>query len=286
MLGAGMLGLFVLVAVLAPVIAPHDPATSVGAPYASPTSTHLLGTNDVGQDVFSELLYGARISLTVGFVVALVATLVGTLVGVGAGFFGGFLDSLAMRVVDLTLALPFLPLLIVLAAFIGRSLTITIVVIAVVLWARPARVIRSQVLSVRDREDVQATRAMGAGWGHLLGRHVTPAVAPLVIAQFVRSANIAILIEASLSFLGLGDPTAKSWGTMLFYANARGAFLTDAWLWWVVPTGLAISLVVVSFAFVGYALEEWADPRLRARAMPRLAQLAMSRATPDEVLDR
>lgn len=286
MLGAGMLGLFVLVAVLAPVIAPHDPATSVGAPYAAPTSTHLLGTNDVGQDVFSELLYGARISLTVGFVVALVATLVGTLVGVGAGFFGGFLDSLAMRVVDLTLALPFLPLLIVLAAFIGRSLTITIVVIAVVLWARPARVIRSQVLSVRDREDVQATRAMGAGWGHLLGRHVTPAVAPLVIAQFVRSANIAILIEASLSFLGLGDPTAKSWGTMLFYANARGAFLTDAWLWWVVPTGLAISLVVVSFAFVGYALEEWADPRLRARAMPRLAQLAMSRATPDEVLDR
>lgn len=276
-----MLLAFVLVALLAPVLAPHDPGTSIGVPYAAPASGHLLGTNDVGQDVLSELIFGTRISLTVGFVVALIATLVGTVIGVAAGFFGGFFDGLAMRVVDLTLALPFLPLLIVLAAFIGRSLVVTVLVIALVLWARPARVIRSQVLSVRDRGDVQAARSMGGRWHHLLRRHVTPAVAPLAIAQFVRSANIAILIEASLSFLGLGDPTAKSWGTMLFYANARGAFLTDAWLWWVVPTGLAISLVVVSFAFVGYALEEWADPRLRTRAMPSLSQFETTRAVPE-----
>jgi ABC-type dipeptide/oligopeptide/nickel transport system permease subunit len=114
---------------------------------------------------------------------------------------------------------------------------------------------------------------MGAGPAHLLVRHVLPGVSPLVIAQLIRNATVAILLEASLSFLGLGDPTAKSWGTMLYFASSRGAFLTDAWTWWVVPTGFAISLVVLAFAFVGYALEEWADPRLRRRRFRVLTQL-------------
>ena len=124
------------------------------------------------------------------------------------------------------------------------------------IWARTAREIRSQVLSLRERSYVAAARAMGARSGYLITRHLGPAVAPLVIPQLVRAANIAILLDASLSFLGLGDPAAKSWGTMLYYANARSAFLTDAWLWWVLPPGLCIAAVVLGFALIGYALEE------------------------------
>lgn len=286
--GAVILGLFVLVAVFAPLLAPYDPRAQTGLPYQPPSASHLLGTNDIGQDILSELIYGTRVSLAIGFLAALLAIVVGTLVGVASGYYGGLADTLLMRFVDITLALPFLPLLIVLAVFLGRNITTTVLVVSVVIWARPARILRSQVLSARERGFVQAARAMGGRPKHLLRRHVLPAVSPLIIAQFVRAANIAILLEASLSFLGLGDVTAKSWGTTLYYASARGAFLTRAWLWWVLPTGLAISLVVVAFAFIGYSLEERADPRLRATRLPTLAQFggapAVATPVPDEVV--
>ncbi len=278
--GAGLIMGFVLVAVLAPVIAPYDPQAQTGRPFGGPSAAHLLGTNDVGQDILSELMFGARVSLAVGLLSAVVALVVGGTVGLVAALFRGTVDRVAMRFVDVTLALPFLPLLIVLAVFLGRGLVTTTIVIGAVIWAEPARVIRSQALSVRERAHVEAARAMGAGPAHLLTRHIAPAVAPLMIAQFVRAVNVAILLQASLAFLSLGDPTTKSWGSMLYYANARGAFLTDAWLWWVLPTGLVISLLVVGFAFAGYALEEWADPRLRVRRFPRLAQLGPVRALP------
>lgn len=277
LIGALLLVMFVAVAIFAPYIAPYDPRARDDVPFAVPSLAHLLGTNDVGQDILSELIFGARISLVVGLASALVAVVVGGAIGLAAGFFRGAVDSVSMRLVDVTLALPFLPLLIVLAVFLGRGLFTTTLVIAAIIWAQPARVIRSQVLSIRERAHVEAARAMGAGPRHLLGRHILPSVSPLVIAQFVRSANVAILLEASLAFLALGDPTNKSWGTMLYYANSRNAFLTDAWIWWVIPTGLAISVVVLAFAFLGYALEEWADPRLRTRRSPRLAQVAPGR---------
>ena len=279
-IGVTILVGFTVVAVFAPVFAPHDPRAQTGLPFKAPSADHLLGTNDIGQDILSEIVYGARISLAIGFLAALLAIVIGSFIGIGAGFFGGWLDTLLMRFVDATLALPFLPLLIVLAVFLGRSLTTTVLVLALVIWARPARVVRAQVLSIRNRGYIQAARAMGAGSGHLIFRHVAAAAAPMVIAQFVRAANIAILLEASLSFLGLGDPTAKSWGTVLYYATSRNAFITQAWLWWVLPTGLAISAVVVGFAFVGYALEARADPRLRARRLPGLGQADLLEASP------
>lgn len=269
-IGAGILAGFVLVAALAPVLAPHDPRAQSGLPFKAPSADHLLGTNDIGQDILSELIYGARISLAIGFLAATLAIVVGGLLGVISGFFGGWIDSLLMRLVDATLALPFLPLLIVLAVFLGRSLATTVLVIGLVIWARPARIVRSQVLSIRQRGYVEASRSMGAHPRHTLARHIGPAATPLIIAQFVRAANIAILLEASLSFLGLGDPLAKSWGTILYYATARNAFLTQAWLWWVLPTGLAISTVIVGFAFVGFALEARFDPRLRSQRIPTL----------------
>ncbi len=264
-IGAALLIVSALVAIFAPLLASHDPEAPSGAPYQSPSLEFRLGTNDVGQDLFAQLVYGARISLTIGFLSAVLATLLGLAVAVVAGYFRGRVEGPLMRVVDLTLALPFFVLVIVLAAFFGRGLLITVVVISAVLWAKPARVLYSNVVKVREYQHVLAARAMGASPQRILGRHVVPRLTTLGVSQFVRTANVAVFLEAALAFLGLGDPTRISWGSMLFFANARSAFLTDAWLYWIVPPGVALTIVIVGFAFVGYALEERTDPRLAGR---------------------
>ncbi|WP_300010142.1 dipeptide/oligopeptide/nickel ABC transporter permease/ATP-binding protein [Pseudonocardia sp.] len=267
--GAGTLGMLVLVGLTAPWLSPYDPTERVGRPFSTPSAAHLLGTNDVGHDLLSELIHGARISLLVGLVAALAATVIGVSVGLTAGYLRGWVDTALMRFVDVVLALPVLPLTIVIGVFAGPGLLTQIVVIAAVIWAGVARELRAQVLSLRERDHIQALRTMGAGTGYVLLRHVLPAVAPLVVPQFVLATKTAILLEASLAFLGLGDITAKSWGTMLSLAHARSAFLTDAWLWWVVPPGLAIAATVLAFALLGYAFEEWARPSLRDSGAPR-----------------
>ena len=263
-IGATILVLFVIAAVFAPVFAPYDPTVRTAEPFAAPSLAHPLGANDVGQDILSELLFASRISLTVGIVTACLATVLGVTIGVVSGYLRGPVDGVLMRGVDVILSLPFLPLMIVLAAFLGQNTTNLILVIGLLIWARPARLLRSQVLSVRESGHVQAARAMGATHSYIMIRHILPRITPLVAAQFVRTANVSIMLEASLAFLGLSDPFQKSWGAILFYANARSAFLTDAWLWWVLPPGLCIAAVVVSFAFLGFAIEERVDPRLRS----------------------
>lgn len=260
--GAGLLTVAVLAAVLAPLLAAHDPIGPSGPPYAAPSPGLPLGTDDIGQDLFAQLLHGARISLAVGVLSAVLATVIGLGVAVAAGYFRGRVEGALMRLVDLTLAFPFLVLVIVLAAFLGRSLPVTVAVISSVLWATPARVLYSDVVKVRELGHVTAARAMGATPVRLLRRHVVPRLAPLAVSQFVRTANVAVFLESALAFLGLGDPTRVSWGSMLFFANSRSAFLTDAWLWWILPPGLALTGVLVGFAFLGYAVEERADPRL------------------------
>jgi ABC-type dipeptide/oligopeptide/nickel transport system permease subunit len=265
--------LFAVIAVFAPVLAPYDPALRSAEPFAAPSFTHPLGANDIGQDILSELMFASRLSLTVGVVSACLATILGVTIGVVSGYLRGPMDSVLMRGVDVILSLPFLPLMIVLAAFLGQNTTNLILVIGLLIWTRPARLIRSQVLSVRESGHVQAARAMGATHSYIMVRHILPRMAPLIAAQFVRAANVSIMLEASLAFLGLSDPFQKSWGAILFYANARSAFLADAWLWWVLPPGLCIAAVVVSFAFLGYALEERIDPRLRS-TLPATEPLA------------
>ncbi|HEX2064891.1 MAG TPA: ABC transporter permease subunit, partial [Acidimicrobiales bacterium] len=291
--GGVLLGVMVGLAVLASVLARHDPLLPSGRPFEGPSVSHPLGTNDVGQDLFAQLLHGSRISLTIGVVSALVAVVIGLGIALLAGYHRGPIDAVLMRVVDLTLAFPFLVLVIVLAAFFGRSLLTTVVVIAAVIWARPARVLRSQVIKVREFHHVVAARAMGASPWRIIGRHILPRVAPLAAAQFVRAANISVLIEASLAFLGLGDATRVSWGTMLYFANSRNAILTDAWVWWIVPPGLALTTAVLGFAFLGYAIEEWADPRLsrstvrratRRRRRPLAVATANEEVPPGRVL--
>ena len=249
-------------AVFAPALAPYDPTERVGTPFLPPSADHLLGTNDVGQDLLSELIFGTRVSLTVGIIAALVAMLIGTTVGIIAGYYPKRVGAVLMRFVDVVLILPFLPLLIVLAAYLGRSLTNTILVIGVLIWAAPARVIRSQVLSLRSREYVLASRSMGARDRWVIIRHILPRTGLLATGSFVRAVSAAILLEAALSFLGLGDPIQKSWGSILFWAQSRGAFLTPAWKWWVLPPGLAIMAASLGFALIAFAVEERINPKL------------------------
>jgi peptide/nickel transport system ATP-binding protein len=268
---AGWAGLIILgglltLAVFAPLLSPYDPHARVGAPFGRPTVEHLLGTDDVGHDLLSELIHGARVSLAVGVAAAAAATALGAAIGLSAGYARGWLDALLMRVVDVILSLPFVPLALVVGVFLGPGLVTIVALIAVVHSGELARELRSQVLSIRELDHVAASRAMGAGALHVLGRHVLVDVSPLLVAQFVRAAKIAIVAEASLSFLGLGDPTTRSWGATLSYAHERSAFLTDAWLWWVVPPGLCIAATVLAFALVGRGLEEASRPRLRRRS--------------------
>jgi len=264
--GLGILAALVVVALAAPLLAPYDPTVRAGRPFAAPSAAHLLGTNDVGHDLLSELIYGTQASLLVGTVAALAATVIGSVVGLVAGYVRGAIDTVLMRLVDVVLSLPVLPLTIVIGVFAGPGLVTQVVVIATVIWAGVARELRAQVLSLRERDHIQALQAMGARAWYVLPRHVVPAVAPIVVPQFVLAVRTAILLEAALAFLGLGDITAKSWGTMLSLAQARSAFLTDAWLWWVVPPGLAIAVTVLAFALLGFAFEEWARPALRMPA--------------------
>ncbi|WP_342431148.1 ABC transporter permease [Neobacillus sp. FSL H8-0543] len=263
MFGVGLLIIFLCIALFAPLIAPFDPTERVGSPFSKPNGVFLLGTNDIGQDIFSELLYGTRVSLLIGVIAAFISIILGCLIGVISGYFGGKIDTFLMRLVDLVLVIPFLPLMILLAAFIGPSFWNIVLVISLISWASPARVIRSQVLTLKTKGYVEAARSIGTGVRVILTRHILPGVIPIALSQFVLAASHSILIEASLSFLGLGDPFTKSWGTILYYAQARGAFLTDAWIWWILPPGLLITTLVIGFAFTGYSLEEILNPRLR-----------------------
>jgi peptide/nickel transport system ATP-binding protein/peptide/nickel transport system permease protein len=249
--------------VLADWLTPFPPSQIVGGPFLPPGGAHLLGTDDVGHDIFSGLIIGARISLLIGIVAGLTAAAVGTLVGVLAGYFGGPVDTTLMRTTDAVLVLPFLPLMIVLAAVIGPTVLGTVLLIALVAWPQTARVVRSHVLSLRNRTFVDSARVIGASNAVILGRYILPLVLPLSVAQFVLLSATAILAEASLSFLGLGDPSAASWGSMLYWAQARGAFLNASWVWWVLPPGIAISITVLAFTLIGSLLEDLLDPRLR-----------------------
>ncbi len=251
-------------AVFADVIASHPPDRSSGSPFERPSGEHWLGTDDLGRDLWAQLVHGARVSLAVGMAAAIVATVIGTTVALVAGWRGGWIDSLLMRFVDLTLSVPFLVLILVLATYFGRGLIVLIVLIAGVLWARPARLLRAQVLKLRSFGHVVAADAMGASTRRVLGTHVLRRLVPLLLSQFVRAAAVAVIVQSGVAFLGLGDPDRVSWGSTLFFANNGSAILTDAWLWWIVPPGVALTLLIVGLAFVGYGLEELAEPATTA----------------------
>jgi ABC-type dipeptide/oligopeptide/nickel transport system permease subunit len=226
------------------------------------TSWGLLGTDQNGRDIFTQLAWGTRVSLTVGLVASFLGVVIGLVVGLLAGFLGKIVDEVLMRFTDMVLVLPGLPLLIVLAALLGPSIWNIIIILGFLGWAGFARVIRSQVLSLRERSFIEASKAAGSGTGHIIVRHIFPNVLGLTYVSLALAVPTAIVSEASLAFLGLADPNVISWGTMLNDVENNAAI--TSW-WWILPPGLSIAILSLSFVLLGYALDELLNPRLRMR---------------------
>lgn len=260
--GVSVLALFAFIAVFGSLIAPYDPEASGLDVLAAPSGDHLLGTTENGADVLSQILVGARVSIVVGFAAALISAVVGSAVGLASGYFGGWTDRILDALENWFLVIPTLPLMIVLARVLEPSLGVLILVIGLTSWAGTGRIVRAQVLTLRERAFVERARALGAGHGYIIRTHILPNTAPLIFANTVLIVAVAILSEAALSFLGLGDPTRISWGTMLQNAFEAGAPSAEAW-WYVIPPGLCITALVVAVASLGYLFEEHINPRLQ-----------------------
>jgi len=229
-----------------------------------PTSGFWLGTDDLGKDILAGVIIGSRVSLLVGVAATAISMIIGTVIGIVSGFYGRAVDALLMRITDVFLVIPWLPLMLVMAALLGPSLGNIIFVIGITSWAGTARIIRSQTLSIKERPYVERARAIGSEDSHIMFYHILPNVFPLIFANTVLVAAIAILSETTLSFLGMGDPTRVTWGVMLHFAFSMGAVSHVAW-WWLLPPGICVVLVVLSFTFIGYALDEVLNPKLRRR---------------------
>jgi peptide/nickel transport system permease protein len=261
--GLAIVAVFVGLAMAAPWLSPFRTTELAGSPLEPPSATHWLGTNGIGQDLASQILNGARVSLFVGVLAGGGTLLIGALVGMVAGWAGGVVDALLMRIVDLVLVVPKVPLLIVIATYAGPSLTVISLIIALTGWPPTARIVRSQVLSLRRRAHIKAAVGFGGSSGQILRRHILPEVALILIAGLVGAAGRAIAFEAGLAFLGLGDPSRASWGAILRDANDFGGlFFTDAWKWWLLPPLVAVSLLLLGVTFVGVGLEQRINPRL------------------------
>jgi peptide/nickel transport system permease protein len=261
-IGVTVLVTIIVVALLAPLIAPYGLHDEVGPVFGHPSWSHPLGLDDGGVDMVTLLMWGARISLVVGFAATLVSMLVGGAVGVLAGYFGRWVDVVLMRITDYFIAIPDVPLMIVVAAIWGPSLFHIVMVIGLLLWTSTARVIRAQVKSVRERVYVQRARSIGAGHVRIIFRHVLPQIAPLLIANTVLTIAVAIFDETALSFLGLGDPSRISLGKVIQNAFQRTAVSSGAW-WAIVPPGALVALLILSCSLIGQALEDALNPRLR-----------------------
>ena len=261
--GLAILGLFVLVALIGPLFIHGDVREKVGPVFAHPSSQFWLGTDGGGADMVKLLVMGARVSLLVGFAAAAVSAVIGGVVGLLSGFFGGKTDIVLMRITDYVLVIPDIPLMIVVAALFGRSLTNIILIIGLIYWTSTARLLRAQTKSVRERVYVQRARALGAGNTRLIVRHVLPQVTPLLIANTVLLVAYAIFAETFITFLGLGDPSVVSWGRLIENAFTDDAILNNAW-WAIVPPGVAVTIVVLACTMIGQAMEDAFNPRLRS----------------------
>jgi peptide/nickel transport system permease protein len=275
--GAAVLITFVAIALAAPLVSPYGQTTKVGPVYAPPSSQHWLGLDDGGIDMLTLLVWGARVSLLVGFAASIMAILIGGTVGIVSGYLGGRTDMVLMRITDYFLVIPDVPLMIVAAAIWGQSLANIVVIIAVIYWTSTARLMRAQVKSVRERVYVKRARALGAGNRRLILKHVLPQVTPLLVANTVLTVATAIFAETYIAFLGLGDPSQVSWGKLIENSLAGGAIFRNAW-WAIVPPGVCVTLVILACTMVGQSMEDVLNPRLgvghlsvrrfRLRALP------------------
>jgi peptide/nickel transport system permease protein len=263
--GLIILGVIVVVALFAPQLAPHSPTATTFTPYLGPNSVNWLGTTGNGQDVFSQLLYGARVSLLVGLGAGAMATAVAVTLGLIAGYRPGVVDELIGFLTNLALVIPGLPLMIILAAYLANHSVWTIVlVVAFTSWATGARVMRSQTATLRTRDFVASAVFSGERLPRVVFREILPNMTSLVAASFLAAATAAVLAEASLEFLGLGSPATVSWGTILYSAEQQNAMLTGQWLMVLAP-GLAIALLMTSLTLVNFGIDALSNPRLREK---------------------
>jgi peptide/nickel transport system permease protein len=270
MIGLSVLLVFVLMALAAPLLVDVRELNPVfargqGNPqWAPPSEFGPLGTDYIRRSVWAQFVWGSRVSLFVGLAATVLTIFIGSVVGIVAGFVGGRLDGALMRVTEWFLVIPFLPLAIVLASVLGRSVWNIIFVIGVTSWPSTARLVRAQVLTVKQRLFVDRARSLGAKGWHIVSRHILPNVSGLILANATLAVPISILTETTLSFLGLGDPSRASWGKTLEEAFVNGAVVRNAW-WYFLPAGLGILAVVLAFTLIGRTLEEIANPRLSGR---------------------
>lgn len=254
--GIIILSFFIAMAFTAPILAPYSPSDVSSSPLLAPDRDHRLGTDDVGRDIFSNILYGSRTSLTVALVVSLGVLGIGTLAGVFSGYIGGKIDRVMMRGVDIFLMIPDLPLVLILAAYLRPSIWNIIFILTIMGWPVGARITRAQTRALRVSGHVDFARVSGAGNWHVIKRHIIPDLYPIMITTIVMQSIRAILSESGLAFLGLGDPSYPSWGTMIKYAISYPLlFFSNAWIWWLLPAGLCITTLVLGFVFLGQAME-------------------------------
>ncbi len=262
---AGLL-LIVFIAVFAPFVTFYDPSAISGMSLEPPGPDHILGTDELGMDIWSQICYGTRMSLVIGLAVAMISGVGGGFLGLMAGYMGGNWDKVLLRTIDITMALPSFPLLIVIAAFLNPSILNVILVLVFLSWAKPARVVRSQALAMKKQQYIISARLYGAGPVYIIRRHIMPEALPLIFVSILNISSYAIVAESGLAFLGLGDPTSKSWGMMLHYATSfRSIYFTPYWQWWLMPPLIALIFLLLCLAFIGRDMERIVDPRLRSR---------------------
>ena len=249
--------IFLFIALFAGILAPYGPNERF-APYESPSHSHLLGTNDMGHDILTELIYGSRVSLLVGILTACLATCLGLVIGLVSGYFRGITDEVLMAVTDIFLMIPRIPLVIICAVFLRASYWLIILVLGLLWWTTTVRIVRSKVLQIREMGFIVSAETLGFSKFHILFSEILPNTVFVIIPKFMLTVASAMIAEASLSFLGLGDPSSKSWGMMIRYAFERGGFIRDMW-WWYIPPGLCISVCVLSIVLMSFSLENSVD---------------------------
>jgi peptide/nickel transport system permease protein len=276
--GAILIGLFIVMAVIGPYIAPYSPSATSVDELAGPSASHLLGTTQSGQDVLSQLLSGAGSSLELGFLTAAFATVLSIVVGVSSGYFSGAAGESLSSLANVFLVIPALPLIIVIMAYLpDRGVLTMAVVISVTGWAWGARQLRAQTMSLRHRDDIIAARAIGEKTWRIMFVEMMPGLLPIIISGFLFTTVFAIVTEAGLAFLGLTDISSWSWGTMLYWAQNDQAFTLGAW-WWYVPPGLCIALVGMGLGLINFGIDELINPRIKVQRAGRKSRAAKKRA--------
>jgi peptide/nickel transport system permease protein len=256
---------FVLMAIFAPLLAQYEPSRMVGRPHDAPSAEHWFGTTRQGQDVFSQIVYGARTSILVGVLSGTMVTIIFILIGVTAGYLGGTFDDILSLLINVVLVIPALPLIIVIARYIEQSGPITIVlVLGFTSWAWGARIVRSMTLTLREAEFVSAARVVGEPTWRIVLYEILPNMTSLVVSGWIGAVIYAVLTEAGLEFIGLGNPNLITWGTILYWAQNNAALLTKAW-WTFVPPGLCIALLGFGFTMINFGIDEITNPRLQGQ---------------------